>query len=388
MTGLVAQREIRTRGRSRAYTVTSILLLLIVAAGVGIPALLAHQSKPERVGVTGGPVPAMTSLVQEAGRITGTQVVVVPEPGVATAQAALRSGSVGTVLVDNSEVLIKQVAIGGSNGSAGSLASAIASVAGLSKLLANVPPSALANGIALPVHGLNPPGASLSRRLTGLFTSVILWVLISTYGQQIAMGVAEEKQSRIVEVILATVRPLQLLSGKVIGIGLLALLQAAGMLAVFLGLGNAVGSSLVHGAAPGIAVAGAVFLVVGYAFYCTAYAAAGSLVSRQSEIGTVIVPVSIPLILAYVLSYTVLYANGANTFYRILGFLPPTSPVAMPVLYAAGDVPAWQVAVSVVLLAAGTVVMARIAALIYGRSILRTGARLRLRQVLKDRAAA
>jgi ABC-2 type transport system permease protein len=100
----------------------------------------------------------------------------------------------------------------------------------------------------------------------------------------------------------------------------------------------------------------------------------------------VIVPVGIPLMLAYALSYTVLYANGANTFYRVLGFLPPTSPVAMPVLYAAGDVPAWQVAVSVVLLAAGTVVMARIAALIYGRSILRTGARLRLRQVLQDRA--
>jgi ABC-2 type transport system permease protein len=178
-----------------------------------------------------------------------------------------------------------------------------------------------------------------------------------------------------------------LLSGKVIGIGLLALLQAAGMVAVFLGLGNAVGSSIVHGAAPGIVVAGAVFLVIGYAFYCTAYAAAGSLVSRQSEIGTVIVPVGIPLIIAYALSYTVLYATNANTFYRVLGFLPPTSPIAMPVLYAAGDVPAWQVVVSAVLLAAGTVLMARAAATIYSRSILRTGTRLRLRQVLREKAA-
>ena len=212
-------------------------------------------------------------------------------------------------------------------------------MAGLSKLLGELPPGAAASGVTLPVRGLTPPSASLSRRLTGLFTVVLVWILISAYGSQIAMGVGEEKSNRIVEVILASVRPVQLLVGKVSGIGVLALAQAALMVATFLGLGAAVGSSLVHGAAPGIVITGAVFLVLGYAFYCTAFAAAGSLVSRQSDVGTVILPVQIPLILAYALSYTVIYANGASTFYRVLGFLPPTAPVAMPVLYAAGDVP-------------------------------------------------
>jgi ABC-2 type transport system permease protein len=174
----------------------------------------------------------------------------------------------------------------------------------------------------------------------------------------------------------------------VTGIGVLALAQAALMVAAFLGLGAAVGSSLVHGAAPGIVITGAVFLILGYAFYCTAYAAAGSLVSRQSDVGAVILPVQVPLIIAYALSYTVIYADGANVFYRVLGFLPPTAPIAMPVLYAAGDVPAWQAAVSAVLVAAGTVWMARTAATIYGRSILRTGSRVRLRQVLTHRGEA
>jgi ABC-2 type transport system permease protein len=173
----------------------------------------------------------------------------------------------------------------------------------------------------------------------------------------------------------------------VTGIGILALAQAALMVAAFLGIGAAVGSSLVHGAAPGIVITGAVFLILGYAFYCTAYAAAGSLVSRQSDVGAVILPVQVPLIIAYALSYTVIYADGANVFYRVLGFLPPTAPIAMPVLYAAGDVPAWQAAVSAVLVAAGTVWMARTAAAIYGRSILRTGSRVRLRQVLTRGAA-
>ncbi len=154
------------------------------------------------------------------------------------------------------------------------------------------------------------------------------------------------------------------------------------MVITFLGLGAAVGSSVVHGAAPGIVLVGTVFLLLGYAFYCTAFAAAGSLVSRQSDVGTVIMPVQIPLILAYALSYTVIYANGANVFYQVLGFLPPTAPIAMPVLYAAGDVPTWQVAISAVLVAIATVWMARAAATIYGRSILRTGTRVRLRQVL------
>ena len=78
----------------------------------------------------------------------------------------------------------------------------------------------------------------------------------------------------------------------------------------------------------------------------------------------------------------------SRRFGSVVGFFPPTAPVAMPVLYAAGDVPAWQAAVSAALLAAGTVWMARTAATIYGRSILRTGSRVRLRQVLARGGAA
>ena len=382
LTAIVAEREIRQRGRSRAFAVSTIVLLLVVAAGVAIPAILAHHAKPQRVGIVGGPVASMTAIVQEAGHLTGTGVTVVPEPSLAAAEAALHSGQLDAVLVNDTEVVVKQVSIAGSSGSGGTLPGAIADVAGLSKLLGELPPGAAANGVTLPVRGLTPPSASLSRRLTGLFTVVLVWILISAYGSQIAMGVGEEKSNRIVEVILASVRPIQLLVGKVVGIGVLALTQAALMVAVFLGLGAAVGSSLVHGAAPGIVITGAVFLVLGYAFYCTAYAAAGSLVSRQSDVGSVILPVQIPLIIAYALSYTVIYANGASTFYKVLGFLPPTAPIAMPVLYASGDVPGWQAAISAVLVAAGTVWMARTAATIYERSILRTGSRVRLREVL------
>jgi ABC-2 type transport system permease protein len=389
MTRLVAARELWTRGRTRVFAISTVVLVLAVALGVALPAILSRGGKPERVGVVGGSTATLTSVVTEAGRLAGVKVTVVPEPDVATAEAGLRSGNLSVVLVNGAEVVVKQVPIGGASSAGGTLPGALAQLAGLAKLFEEVPgaAAAAANGIALPVRGLEPPSGSLANRLTGLFTVVLVWVLISVYGSQIAMGIGEEKSSRVVEVLLSSVRPVQLLIGKVLGIGLLALAQTAAMVAVFIVAGFAAGSSLVHGAAIGIVVTGGGFIVLGYAFYCTAYAAAGSLVSRQSDVNSVVFPVQIPLILAYALSYTVIYSNGASTFYHVLGFLPPTAPVAMPVLYAAGDVPVWQVAVSAVLCAAGTVWMARVATGIYTRSILRTGARIPLRQALRSEPA-
>jgi ABC-2 type transport system permease protein len=382
LTWLVARREIRLRAKTRVFVITTAILLIAVALAVALPAILSGKSKPDRIGVVGGTNATISGIVTEAGRLSGGQAVAVPQPSLAAAETALRDGDLSAVLVPDREIIVKQVPLGGVTGSV----STLSQLAGLSKLVQTVPGAAdaVAHGVTLPVRGLQTPSTSLSSRLTGLFTVIIVWVLISVYGSQIALGIGEEKSSRVVEVLLSTVRPVQLLIGKVLGIGLLALAQAAGMLVVFIIAGFASGSSLVHGATLGVVIAGGVFIVLGYAFYCTAFAAAGSLVSRQSDVNSTIMPVQLPLILAYALSYTVIYANGANSFYRVLGFLPPTSPIAMPVLYAAGDVPVWQVVVSALLCAAGTVWMARIAVRIYSNSILRTGPRISFRQAIKE----
>ena len=93
LTAIVAEREIRQRVRSRAFAVSTIVLLLVVAAGVTIPAILAHHAKPQRVGIVGGPPASMTEVVQEAGRLTGIGVTVVAEPSVAAGEAALPRSS-------------------------------------------------------------------------------------------------------------------------------------------------------------------------------------------------------------------------------------------------------------------------------------------------------
>ena len=89
MTALVAEREVRQRGRSRAFAVSTVVLLLVVAAAVAIPAIVAHHSKPQRVGIVGAPVAALTEIVREAGHLTGTDVTVVPEPSLAAAEAVV-----------------------------------------------------------------------------------------------------------------------------------------------------------------------------------------------------------------------------------------------------------------------------------------------------------
>ncbi|HXJ26918.1 MAG TPA: ABC transporter permease [Streptosporangiaceae bacterium] len=381
MTWLVARREIRLRAKTRVFVITTVIMLIAVALAVALPAILSGKSKPTRVGIVGGDTTTLSSIVTEAGRLSGGQATAVTEPSQAAAEAALRSGDLGAVLVDGKEIIVKQVPLGGPSGAVASLAQ----LAGLSHLIQTVPgaASAVAQGVSLPVRGLQAPSTSLSSRLTGLFTVIVVWILISVYGSQIALGIGEEKSSRVIEVLLSTVRPTQLLIGKVLGIGLLALGQAVAMVLVFIIAGFASGSNLVHGATLGVVIAGGVFIVLGYAFYCTAFAAAGSLVSRQSDVNSTIMPVQLPLILAYALSYTVIYANGASKFYHVLGFLPPTAPIAMPVLYAAGDVPLWQVA-DAVICAAGVVWMARLAVRVYANSILKTGPRISFRQAIRE----
>ena len=239
---------------------------------------------------------------------------------------------------------------------------------------------------SLPIRGLSPPLTGLSVRLTGLAVSIAIYMIILIYGVRITVGVSEEKSSRVVEVLLAAVRPSQLLLGKVLGLGLLALGQALAILVTFVVLGAAVGSSLIHSASLAVVAVGALWIVIGYAFYCTAYAAAGSLVTKPSDATNASTPVQLPLIVSYILTFTVLYGDSVYGFYWFLAFFPPTAPISMTVLVTMGVAQPWQVALSMLICIASTVLMAWVAARIYGRAILHTGSRLKWRQAWRREA--
>jgi len=372
-TGLVARREWNERIGARSYRITTVVLVAAVVLAVGIPALLSGSSKPHKVGVVGGAQGIAT--VRAAGAVIKQKVDPVPYASLAGAQRQLRAGHLFGVYVVGRRVLIKQAPASGTSSPA--LANAIAQLgAGGAHAAAIAQP--------LPVHGLERAAKPLPTRLTGMAVAILIYILVLTYGQRITSGVVEEKSSRVVEILLSSIRPAQLLIGKVLGIGATALVQVAALVAAFFIVASATGSNVLHGAAAGVVVIGALWMVLGYAMYCTMFAAAGSMVSRESDANNITFPVVIPLLVAYVLSFNVIFSASGPGFYKVLAYIPLTAPIASTVEYAIGGIGVLGVAISLVVSAALTAVLARVAAKIYENSILRTGARISLREALRE----
>lgn len=387
---LVAAREVRERTRGRMFRIGTLLILLAVAAAIVIPTLRhGSNSSDQRVGVVGAVSAPLRASLEALGPALGTTVTVVPESDLPTAQRDLADGRVDLVLNGPTAVLLNTAPSAGSTSRTTRLAQAVAVTIGLqNSLLASglsaERAAALAHPTPLPITGLHPAHKSQSGHPVTVYGLILLFVLLSQYGTWILLGVVEEKSSRVVEVLLATLRPRQLLAGKVFGIGLVALMQAALILAVALGLGAVVGSDLMQGGNPTTVLATVVWLVLGYVFYCWVYAAAGSLATRQEHIQTVAFPLQLPLLLGYITSLTAIGSGHASTFVHVLAYLPPTAPFAMPVLVALGLVTWWQFLIAALLSLAATAAIARLAATVYVRAILRTGQRVRLRDISKS----
>ena len=161
----------------------------------------------------------------------------------------------------------------------------------------------------------------------------------------------------------------------------MALGQAALIVVFAFGLAEAVGSDLLHGTAPLLVLSTLVWLVLGYAFYCWVYAAAGAMAERQDQVQSLVFPLSLPILFGYLISLTTAGSQSPSAFFKVLAYLPPTAPFAMPTLVGLGAATWWEFVAACLLSIAGTVGMARLAAGIYRRAILRTGRRVHLREV-------
>jgi ABC-2 type transport system permease protein len=386
-TGLVAGREIRERLRGRLFRVVTVILFLVVAAAVVIPTVHTKTAQTKRVGVVGGST-SLTAALQGLARGAGLSVRLVQEPGLSQARAALSSGRLDMV-VDGTDTVLVQDPISASDTSAGArYVREVSLILGAQRTYARAGLTAgqaaiVAGARPLPVESVHPGKQHrTTSEATALLGVIFIFVVLSQYLTWTLMGVMEEKASRVVEVLLATVRPIQLLAGKVIGIGTVALSQAAALVIFALVLGEAVGSSLVHGTAPLVVAATLLWLVLGYAFYSWVYAAAGAMAERQDQVQSLALPLGVPLILGYLVSLIGVSTGNASTLVRVLAYLPPTAPFAMPTLVGFGDATWWQFALSVLASLACTVVVARFAARIYRAAVLQTGARVRLRQLM------
>ena len=386
---LVALREVRERVRGRLFKLGTVFILLVVVAASVIPAL-HHSSGPtvQTVGVVGRLSPEAARALRAAGVQSQDRVRLVRQPSLPSAERALRDGTIDVAVIDGAELVLSQPA---SNASAPADPVFVHSVAislGVLRAFraAGLTPgqtSIVAHATPIPVRALQQ-GTSSPHTAVSVIGLVLLFLMLTQYNTWILMGVMQEKSSRVVEVLLATLRPIQLLGGKVAGIGVVALGQATLIVGTALATAAAVGTNALRGTPPSVLLGQLCWFLLGYAFYCWLYAAAGSTAERQDQVQTLALPLSIPILVAYVFSITVASSGSPDLLFRILAYFPPTAPFCMSALLALGLVTWWQFLASVLITLAGIVVMARVAARIYGRAILQTRGRVRIRTLLSS----
>ncbi|WP_329316844.1 ABC transporter permease (plasmid) [Streptomyces sp. NBC_01278] len=224
-----------------------------------------------------------------------------------------------------------------------------------------------------------PGGAGLGAAL-GVVT--ILFFQLFGYGMTVAQGVVEEKSTRVVEVLLATLTPFRLMTGKVLGIGAAALLQTAlfgASVIVAVRFGHVLPATFPATVTMAAAVA---WFVLGFAFFAFLFAAAGSLVSRAEEVSGAVMPV----LMATMVPYGVAVAAAMDLtapWVGVVQYVPPFSMLIMPLqvsAHAAGWTENLAAAALMAVAAAGLAVGA---ARVYERSILRMGSAIRWRVALR-----
>jgi ABC-2 type transport system permease protein len=380
---LIARREIVTRARERSFAISTAITLLIVVAVVVLPHVLGGGADKLTLGVVGPRTAALESALVQTAEQEGASVDLRHYGDVDQAQAAVRSGQVDAAFVGTDRVIVDD----GLDGTLGVVVrAAYRQVASVSRLAeAGIDPARVAAALDVPplaVDSLSGANADReARRGAAFFGLVLLYAQLVGYSLWVALGVVEEKSSRVVELLLATLRPWQLLTGKIIGIGLLGLAQFAVVGVV--GVTAAVASGAVTVPAGIAGVVGQVLLwfVLGYAFYACAYAAAAALVSRQEELQNITGPLTILLVGSF---FVGIFAqqNPDGPLARVGSLVPPLSVLVMPVRWAGGDASWWELLVAIALMLAAIVGLVRLAAWVYAGAVLRTGPKVKIRDAL------
>jgi ABC-2 type transport system permease protein len=378
---LVAGREISTRTRTRAFKITTIGMLVLVIAFIIAVKLIAGEGSTSNVGFSS----SATDLAQPFASLSAAvdQKVTTTTVDDATGEQQVRDGKLDAFVTgtrSNFQVTVKKHLPDSLKG----LFTVLARQNVLNDEItrAGGDPAAVnaaVNSAAVPVRELEPSADFQGARIAvGIVVSVLVYIAVMLYGQAVAQGVVEEKTSRIVEMLLTTIRPWQLMIGKVLGIGVVGLAQLALVAVTGVIVGNATGAvdfpASILASAAGWAVA---WFLLGFLMYALIFAGLGALVSRQEDVGGVTAPALMLIILPYVAGISILPSDPDNKVIAIASVIPLFAPMLMPMRVALGVAPLWEV-----LLAAGLsllliVALVWLAGRIYSNAVLRTGSRVK-----------
>ncbi len=350
LTWLVAEREISSKLRSKAFLISTGILLLIALAGILIGGFTSKNPEATTVAVTS----ETASVVEALPNMKTTEVA-----DRAEAEKLLRSEDVEAAVLPGDGPL------------------------GYTVIALKDAPGSIVGGLSVSpaVEILEPATTNpLLRYFIAIGFGLVFLMAASTFGGTIAQSVVEEKQTRVVEVLLSAIPARTLLAGKVIGNTILAMAQILALAAIAtIGL-IVTGQKEVLSSLGAPIIWFAVFFLFGFILLAALFAAAASMVSRQEDIGSTTMPITMLVMAPYVL---VIVFNDNPLVLTIMSYVPFSAPVGMPMRLFVGEAQWWEPLVSLVILLASCVAAIAIGAKIYENSLLRMGKKLTLSEALR-----
>ncbi|WP_167200284.1 ABC transporter permease [Brevibacterium pigmentatum] len=350
--GLVIEREIMVRLKSKAFMVSMILSIVLFGVLVGVSgALPSLFSSTDKVAVTSEGAKAIEG-------IDDIEPVAVDDVDEAT--ALITSEEVESAVVESED-----------------------SPTGVAVLSLRSAPESLIGALSLTpeVELLDPdaPDQALTYFI-GLGLGLVFFMAAMTFGNTIASSVVEEKQSRIVEILLASTSARVLMFGKVIACTILAFAQI-GLTAVAVLAGAAIsGNDMVLGKVAEPIAWFIPLFIVGFVMVAALYAAAASMVSRTEDLPSTSTPIMMLIFLPYM---GVIIFSSNETVMAVLSYIPFSAAVAVPMRVFLGSIAWWEPLVSLLILIVTTLLALLLATRIFERSILKSGPKLTWGQALK-----
>ncbi|HEX6867331.1 MAG TPA: ABC transporter permease [Candidatus Limnocylindrales bacterium] len=387
---LVARREILERGRSRGFILSVAFTTLIVIGSFVLPAILFGDEQATKVGVVEPAPSALVTTIEETATRFDRTVEVTTYPTAAAADAALADETVAVVVEVPADLSgpgairfqeepdqgIAQIL------SAATTALRVQEVLGAS----DVDQAALAAAQQPPtVTAVEPQTeADQARFLVANIGAVLILIGIFSFGFTVLTGVVEEKQSRVVEVVLSTVRARDLLMGKVLGIGVLGVVQLVVFVTAALVAALATDRLVLPTTTPGAIALLGLWFVLGYLLYSTALGFLGALASRMEEASNASTPVTMIAMISYFVAIFAVIDDPDGLVATIATFLPPSAPFVVPLRAAFDAIPPWQIGVSALITVIGIWVLFSIGARVYAGAVLQVGGRMKIRDAWRS----
>lgn len=381
---LIVGREFSERLRSRTFLISNAVVMVLLIGSLVLPMLLDGDDDPTRLGVVGEEAGRVAALAQSQQDTFDLDLEVVELTDVAAAEAAIDAGDIDAALLDVGTVLVER-SLGAQLEAALSNAANALQVdrrladAGLDEterqaLFAIEPLDVRSRTDSGEVVDPFSPGVMVA--FVGVF---LLYGLLIIYGQWVAQGIVEEKQSRVIELLLSTVRPTELLAGKILGLGLLGLAQM--VLIVGIGVAGIVLTDTVDLPSSGYSalVLVVAWYVLGFLLYATLFAMAGAVVARVEDLQSAVMPVVLVLVLA-MLGAQAAIADPTSTVATVAGLIPFTAPIVQPVLAASDATTVWEMLLAAALTVGAIALLLPLCGRIYRGGVLSTRGRVRFRE--------